>query len=377
MSVYAIDGTVNDGHLTQTEVTEYGSSRLGIWNINTDVFAIAPVDFSSYSGNFIRGNKAFELSNHLGNVLTTISDKKIQHSTNSTTVDYYNADVVSANDYYPGGMQMPGRIFRNSISYKYGFNGQEKSNEVDEGGSLYTARYWQYDGRIVRRWNRDPKPHASLSDYQTFSNSPIWKTDPFGDTTILRNDGRILSNDGIGNGVYVHHFIDKSNHYIGELGGKIQADEIYGNLLVKNTKEAKGIWPLTFRDKVRTKGDWDLKNQKGTIWGLANDGKTKFVFAGKEMESQDIGNHHFGVVAKAAIWYIGEKSILMGAGSYQISSGTSKPEWQPVLKVTREQYIEHGMHQTVTELVRLPPYGDDPQDQKWITEGFLYYKTHN
>ena len=31
------------------------------------------------------------------------------HTTDGTTVDYYTADVTNATDYYPFGMQMPGR----------------------------------------------------------------------------------------------------------------------------------------------------------------------------------------------------------------------------------------------------------------------------
>jgi hypothetical protein len=33
---------------------------------------------------------------------------------------YYKADVLTANDYYPFGMQMPGRKFSISSSYRYG-----------------------------------------------------------------------------------------------------------------------------------------------------------------------------------------------------------------------------------------------------------------
>jgi hypothetical protein len=55
-----------------------------------------------------RGLKEYELTNHLGNVLATVSDKKLGHSSNDSTVDYYNADVVSAQDYYPFGMLQPG-----------------------------------------------------------------------------------------------------------------------------------------------------------------------------------------------------------------------------------------------------------------------------
>ena len=110
-----------------------------------------------------------------------MSDKKLQHSTDGTTVDYYNADIVTANDYYPGGMQMPGRKYSNgSSSYRYGFNGQEKSDEIKGEGNSYTAESWEYDPRIGRRWNIDPIVKPWESGYASFSNNPISLTDPMG-----------------------------------------------------------------------------------------------------------------------------------------------------------------------------------------------------
>ena len=55
-----------------------------------------------------RGNKFFELTNHLGNVLATVSDNKLQHYSGGDMVDYYTADVMTAHNYYPFGMIMPG-----------------------------------------------------------------------------------------------------------------------------------------------------------------------------------------------------------------------------------------------------------------------------
>ena len=92
------------------------------------------------------------------------------------------------------------------------------------------------------------------------------------------------------------------------------------------------------------------------------------------MESQVIGNHHFGAVAKAYGLFPSEEFILKQAGEYQIKSGTSKKEWQPTKTIKKDQYIEHGMKIKVTEVVKLSPYGDDPRDQKWIKSGFQYYK---
>ena len=109
MSVYTQGNTaVHGDSLTQTEADIYGSSRLGLLNLSVNCAGslTQPTRFS-----LVRGSKLFELTNHLGNVLETISDKKIQHTSDSSTVDYYLADVINANDYYSFGMQMPSRAY--------------------------------------------------------------------------------------------------------------------------------------------------------------------------------------------------------------------------------------------------------------------------
>ena len=72
---------------------------------------------------------------------------------------------------------------QSGTGYRYGFNGQEKSDEVNEDGNSYTAEFWQYDARIGRRWNLDPKPTVGISQYSAFSNNPISFIDIKGDTT--------------------------------------------------------------------------------------------------------------------------------------------------------------------------------------------------
>ena len=75
---------------------------------------------------------------------------------------------------------MPGRKYNaGSNSYRYGQNGQEKDNELNE--NIYTAEYWEYDSRIVRRWNIDPVPKTGESPYMCFSGNPIMFADPHGD----------------------------------------------------------------------------------------------------------------------------------------------------------------------------------------------------
>src|ERR1035437_8804366 len=62
--------------------------------------------------------------------------------------------------------------------YRFGFNGQEKDNEVGQG--IYTAEFWEYDSRIGRRWDIDPLANATQSGYVCLNNSPIYYIDPNG-----------------------------------------------------------------------------------------------------------------------------------------------------------------------------------------------------
>ncbi|MGO4294027.1 DUF6443 domain-containing protein [Chitinophaga sp. RAB17] len=187
VSVYVSGNTaINNGLLSQTETHLYGISRLGI---DTRVTAlqedlnIQPIRLTGVGDgrfvNFMRGLKFFELSNHLGNVLATVSDEKLGISSDGNIIDHYEARVVSAQDYAPFGMGLTGRGF-NVAGYRYGFNGQEKSDEVKGEGNSYTAQFWEYDPRIGRRWNLDPVTTNSESLYATFHNNPILYVDPLG-----------------------------------------------------------------------------------------------------------------------------------------------------------------------------------------------------
>jgi RHS repeat-associated protein len=115
-----------------------------------------------------------------------VSDKKFGVTFDSSSlITAYDPEIVSATDYYPFGM--PSRVAPNynSTQYRFGFNGQEMSNEIGSFGVHNTAQFWEYDSRIGRRWNLDPKPTVGISEYSTFNNSPIWLSDPLGDTSGL------------------------------------------------------------------------------------------------------------------------------------------------------------------------------------------------
>jgi hypothetical protein len=88
-------------------------------------------------------------------------------------------------DYYPFGMVMPERNFSYE-NYRFGFNGQEKVDEVSGPGNHNTAMFWEYDTRLGRRWNIDPlfKMFPSSSPYSTNLSNPILLNDPDGDCPI-------------------------------------------------------------------------------------------------------------------------------------------------------------------------------------------------
>src|SRR5437868_6639219 len=60
----------------------------------------------------VSGGKQYELTNHLVNVLATISDRRPQNVTPPIGTSGVRADLLSATDYYAFGMEMPGRNFR-------------------------------------------------------------------------------------------------------------------------------------------------------------------------------------------------------------------------------------------------------------------------
>jgi RHS repeat-associated protein len=165
---------------------------------------VAPTTFALTTGygnatvsTFTREEKSYELTNHLGNVLTTVTDKKIAvvSGSNSSLIDHFTADIATAQDYYPFGMLMPGRT--TTSTYRYGFNGQERSDEVAGAGNHTTAEFWEYDPRVGRRWNLDPRPSAGLSEYAAFNNNPLFFSDLLGDTTVIGAGGdQVVDIDG-------------------------------------------------------------------------------------------------------------------------------------------------------------------------------------
>jgi hypothetical protein len=140
----------------------------------------------------------------------------------------------------------------NPENYKYGFNTQEKDNEIAGDNNIYTAEYWEYDARVARRWNVDPKDIVSISPYSVLKNSPNLFKDKFGDTVRMSFDGtkgklQIWGNT-IENPIYV-------------LVGEYDAHN-------KVASDSKGKWEdgtYQMRDKNTPNKHGDAKDKKGIL----------------------------------------------------------------------------------------------------------------
>jgi RHS repeat-associated protein len=174
MATYTVDTasiTVTPStNLQNYDVHLYGSSRLGTLyrGIGATTNYTPPENLF-----FERGNKQYEMTNHLGNVLATISDRKKGYDTTGDgQVDYFLADTRQATDYHPFGWGMIGRSGTyNLFGYKYGFNGQENDKETTTQD--YGMRI--YDPRVGRFLSTDPltSKYPFYTPYQYAGNKPI------------------------------------------------------------------------------------------------------------------------------------------------------------------------------------------------------------
>jgi RHS repeat-associated protein len=144
---YVVDTEMESVAFAQTEKHIYGSSRLGVHGQNLPMFGSQNATYSmEYVAHRI-GERTYELSNHLGNVLSIISDKPL--SLEEYEVHNWVADIRHSQDYSPFGaatahwrFTLHGRDLSLSTTgnkpYRYGFQNQEEDSET--GLVNYTFR---------------------------------------------------------------------------------------------------------------------------------------------------------------------------------------------------------------------------------------------
>ena len=284
----------------------------------------------------------------------------------------------------------------------YKFNGKELDEET--GLYYYGARYMNPTVGLFLNPDRYREKYPFLSAYNYCAGNPINMIDVNGDSVVINNCGYIEHSDRNDQDLRVF----MNGKCIGSLGGIVDANEWFCNLLDNNAEEASELWnPFTFRNYVKQYGKWDYKyrckynnrnndvkrtqqhilgiafylkdSQKGA--GELND--TYFNFDNNpQARAEDLNNFHFGVVVKAFNFPLfTEKFILKEAGKAEMekwaddykkgykSSPNVPASWRPT-KIIGYSGIS-GL--PIRELQW--PYGDNPIDSRWIIRGFNYYRT--
>ncbi|WP_197043886.1 RHS repeat-associated core domain-containing protein [Aureispira sp. CCB-QB1] len=318
---------------------------------------------------------------------TQVSDRKA----GTLLTNDIKANVLSYQQYYPFGWEMPGRKY-NSGNYRFGFNGMEKDKEISNGN--YTTHFRALDTRIGRWWSVDPVTHAHLSPYNSMDDNPILGVDPVGgntESTHIDKLGNVIHEyDDGDNGVYVHENgttradIDLQRNgglnpggdgnYIGQLGGSLDLGKygIYQNKLVESANIALSENFSTEQWITNVKGDgiWDLKANCSTIWGVAwaydeNDWsgtgkKTQFVTPKLTFEdASDFGNYHAGFTG--SMTGIPTSIQTIGAGLIEQYKDLKAGEIMQMI----DQYTQNWNFY----LGEPPAFMDEVDDHYWNTQG--------
>jgi RHS repeat-associated protein len=129
----------------------YGSNRIGTYTQEAEMIGTSA---SNTTFSHRLGARNYELTNHLGNVLAVVSDAPIKVDTNADHLRDYNLPtLLSSQDYYPFGSLMRERSFG---GYRYGFQGQEKDDELKGEGNSINYRFRMHDPRLGRFFAIDP-----------------------------------------------------------------------------------------------------------------------------------------------------------------------------------------------------------------------------
>jgi len=230
----------------------------------------------SYTVNTLTGSWMGQVTDSTGAIIAT----QAVQGPGSFSLDFVPASTTatfSLLSTLPGGtinvahpgyktlIYVPGTVTRTLCDnekdkYRFGFNGQEKDNEISGVGNFTSALDWEYSTRTGRRWNPDPKGSAGLSLYSAFSNNPIWYKDPNGDTVTFKGYDKPNKN---------HMSFTQANNVWNAMVSFMQHNgEANGiNTLIRSTKD----YEVKFIDDTDPKGprfESDIDEDGNKIPGL-------------------------------------------------------------------------------------------------------------
>jgi hypothetical protein len=160
---------------------------------------------------------------------------------------------------------------------------------------------------------------------------------------------------------------------IGELGGKIDVSTILKNDLDRDGKIAEGLTHNQWIGKVMPGGEWDLKANQNTVFGVAwnydetlktqtgIDQHTFFQFNGMQengnFTAADVGNYHAG--------YTGIAAGMPQSAQYHWA-GTGE-----IVKDLKNFNFSSAGHRLNEMIFNVSPNGDQKVDFHWNTQGMV------
>ncbi|MEN9973276.1 MAG: hypothetical protein RIS20_1623, partial [Bacteroidota bacterium] len=146
---------------------------------------------------------------HLGNVLTVIHDIKIPLNNGSGPgVSSYRVGIRTCSDYSPFGVELDGRTV--SGGYRYGFQNQEKDDEVNGMGKIVSYEFRMQEPLLGRFISKDPlsKRFPKNSPYAFSENKVIHAIELEGLQCFYTSDGNYIGKIGKSTEVRVIYSID-------------------------------------------------------------------------------------------------------------------------------------------------------------------------
>jgi len=222
-------------------------------------------------------------------------------------------------DYYSFGMLMPNR-HESSDKYRYGFQGQEKDDEVKGEGNSLNYKYRMHDPRVGRFFAVDPltKKYPHYTPYSFSGNKVIHAVELEGLEEVELNsgipNGRKVRGYMVQNGDNLTKIAESTNTDLGELirvnseAGRIESkDLIYpGDILLLEDTSFIGVDDVSGMnyDRDQNYGDW--YDNDPYIQQALNDRET--------IETMEFG---VGVIMMVA----GEGSLVAARGASSRSNG--------------------------------------------------------
>ena len=351
----------------------YGSDLLGVWKPDANSQSLPPTSYAYFYNRKI-GNKQYSIKDHLGNVRVTFADKKIP--ANGQLLDFYT-ETQSVSTYYPFGWEIEPLSWAFE-SFKFGFNGKIKDEQIAGGALDYGARI--YSSKIGRWMSTDPlfMKYPNLSSYNYVANNPLKFIDPDGKKVVLYNkedQARVLKylDDQFGSGIFsfnkngvlkmnnktlknaMPNFnqeqIDMAKGFKDLIKGeKLVEVKMYENSDInfsRNPTLEKTVWnPVTgLEEKVKykkygegNKGVVIAKLEQGAITMYVEDDNKAFILINKSLIDLESFNAKDGGMTTpcGSCLFIHE---ALDHGLDYVKDGTLDPEWK---KTQQDMVIYHN-----------------------------------